>query len=112
MLIWKEAKMSVSIESPTVDIGTMIVRTPGTCGGRPRINGTRITVKNIVVDHLHGESPEEILSHYPHLTVAQVHGALAYYYANRETMDAAFRREGEEAAALEARAMRERKMKT
>ncbi|WP_293270877.1 DUF433 domain-containing protein [Microcoleus sp. PH2017_02_FOX_O_A] len=27
-----------------VDIGTLIMCTPGTCGGHPRIAGTRITV--------------------------------------------------------------------
>lgn len=38
---------------PTLtDIGTLIVQTPGTCGGRPRIAGTRITVHTIVYFYL------------------------------------------------------------
>lgn len=32
------------------DIGTLIVKTPGTCGGRPRIAGHRLTVHNIAID--------------------------------------------------------------
>jgi hypothetical protein len=34
-------------------------------------------------------TPEKIVAQYPHLTLAQVHAALAYYYANKEQMDAA-----------------------
>jgi hypothetical protein len=33
-------------------------------------------------------SPEEIAEDYPHLTLAQVHAALAYYHANREEIEA------------------------
>jgi hypothetical protein len=32
-------------------------------------------------------SPEEIALEYPHLTLAQVHAALAYYHANREEIE-------------------------
>ena len=74
---------------PTLtDIGTMIVRTPGTCGGRPRIAGHRITVHNIVIDFQAGMTPEAIVSERPQLTLAQVYAALAYYYANKETIEA------------------------
>jgi uncharacterized protein (DUF433 family) len=31
---------------------------------------------------------EEIAAEYPHLSLAQVYGALAYYHANRADMDA------------------------
>jgi uncharacterized protein (DUF433 family) len=62
-----------------------IVRTPGTCGGKPRIAGTRIRVQDIVIWHeAWGWSPEEIITDYPQLTLAQVHAALAYYYDHRE----------------------------
>ena len=46
----------------TDDIGTLIVRTPGTCGGRPRIKGTRITVRNIVTWWRLGLSPESLFN--------------------------------------------------
>lgn len=70
-----------------VDIGTLIVTTPQICGGRPCIAGTRMTVQNIVMDSQAGLSPHEIVTEYPHLSLAQVHAALAYYYANQEAMN-------------------------
>jgi uncharacterized protein (DUF433 family) len=71
-----------------IDIGTLIVQTPGTCGGRPRITGTRITVQNIAIDFNAGVKPEDIVAEKTHLTKAQVYAALAYYYANKEAIDA------------------------
>ena len=54
-----------------------IVSTPGTCGGRPRIDGSRITVQNVVLCHNQmGMSFEEILEGYPHLTVEELQVAL------------------------------------
>jgi uncharacterized protein (DUF433 family) len=70
-----------------VDIGTLIVRTPQVTGGRPCIVGTRMAVQNIVMDSQAGLSPEDIVAEYPHLSLAQVYAALAYYYANQEAMD-------------------------
>ena len=79
-----------------VDIGTMIVRTPGTVGGRPRIEGTRIAVDHIAVLRNHGYSPEEIVhTRYTHVSLAQVYAALAYYHANKESIDASIAEEAE-----------------
>ncbi len=72
------------------DIGTLIARTTGTCGGRPRIAGTRITVQYIVNEIKAGVTPEEILADKPHLTLAGIYSALAYYYANKQLLDAEF----------------------
>lgn len=72
-----------------VDIGTLIVRTPDLRGGRPRIAGTGVTVQRIVGWYKLGLSPEEIAEEFGHLTLAQVHAALAYYHANREEIDSA-----------------------
>ena len=72
-----------------VDIGTLIVRTPGIMGGRPRIDGTRITVGTIALMVQHGITPEEIVgSHYSQLSLGQVYTALAYYHLNRNEIDA------------------------
>jgi uncharacterized protein (DUF433 family) len=66
-----------------------IVSTPGTCGGRPRIDGHRITVEDMAIWHERmGMSPDEIASAYPTITLSDVHAALAYYYENREWIDA------------------------
>ncbi|NES21326.1 MAG: DUF433 domain-containing protein [Symploca sp. SIO3E6] len=58
------------------DIGTLIVQTPGICGGRPRITGHRITVHNIAIDFNAGRKPEDITEERPQLTLAQVYSAL------------------------------------
>jgi uncharacterized protein (DUF433 family) len=71
-----------------IDIGTLIVKTPGICGGRPRIVGTRITVQNVAIDFNAGMKPENIVAERTNLTQAQVYAALAYYYANKEEIDA------------------------
>lgn len=58
-----------------------IVVTPGTCGGKPRVAGTRIRVQDIVIWHeRQGRSPEQIVASYPHLSLADVYAALAYYF--------------------------------
>lgn len=71
----------------TVDIGKLIVTTPGICGGRPRIAGRRLSVQKIAVLYKRGLSPQEIAQEYEGLTLAQVHAALAYYYANTEEIE-------------------------
>ena len=70
----------------SVDIGTLIVSTPGVNGGRPCIAGTGISVQNISILHKWGASPEDIARR-KYLTLAQVHAALTYYYANKEEID-------------------------
>ena len=56
-----------------------IVATPGTCGGAPRIDGTRIKVQNVLVWHeVMGMSFEDILEGYPHLSLAGIRAALEY----------------------------------
>ncbi len=70
-------------------IGEHIVSTPDTCGGKPRIAGSRIRVKDVVVWHdRQGMTPSEIVSKWPHLTLASIYAALAYYHDHREEMNA------------------------
>ena len=83
------------------DIGSLITQTPGICGGRPRIAGTGVSVRRIVGWYQMGETPEEIATQISHLSLAQVHAALAYYHANREDMDAAIAAEETEYDRLE-----------
>ncbi len=41
----------------------------------------RIRIAQIVIDYLnHGWSADEICIHYPHLKLAEVHSAMAYYF--------------------------------
>ena len=69
------------------DIGTYIVRTPKIRGGRPHIAGTGVTVQRIMGWYKLGLTAEEIAAEIPHLTLAQVHAALAYYHANQEEIE-------------------------
>lgn len=57
-----------------------VTRTPGVCGGRPIIRGTRVTVRAVVGYHKLGLGLDEILAALPHLTPAQIYEALSYYY--------------------------------
>ena len=56
--------------------------------GRPWIAGTRIKVSEVVLDKIaYGWSPEEIHFQHPNLSLAQIHGALTYYYENQHLVD-------------------------
>lgn len=90
-----------TIESPD---HPRIVSTPGTCGGKPRIAGHRITVKQIVLDHQRGGmSPDEIVSAYPILTLTDVYAALVCYYDHHSFIDSDIRVDDEHWAEIEAR---------
>jgi uncharacterized protein (DUF433 family) len=65
-----------------------VTKTSGVCGAKACIDGTRIRVNNVVFLHKDGADDERILEAYPDLTPAQIHAALAYYYDNREEIDA------------------------
>lgn len=58
------------------------------CGGSPIIAGTRFPVRTVVFYVLQlGFAPEELVERFPHLTLAQVYDALAYYYDNRQEIE-------------------------
>ena len=72
---------------PPLTLDRHIETTPGVAGGRPRIAGHRITVRDIVVLHLHlGKSVDEICAEYA-LGLADVHAALAYCFDHRTDID-------------------------
>ena len=55
----------------------------------PLIGGTTMKVVELVLDHLaYGWSPEELHLHHPHLTMGQIHSALAYYWDHKSELDA------------------------
>ena len=85
----------------SVEIDKLLVRSPDVCGGLLRISGTRMTVNQVVVCYKQGHSPEEIADQYPHLTLAQIYTALAYYHANRDEIEAELTDEKIEADQLE-----------
>ena len=65
------------------------------------IDGTNVKVIEIVIDKLaHGSSPEEMHFQYPHLSLAQIHAALTYYYDHQAEMEAEVGRRRREADEL------------
>ena len=76
----------------------MIEATPGICGGRPRLAGTRVSVHRVAGYYRLGYAPEEILGLLNSLTLPQVHAAIAHALANPGEVDSALE---EEAAAAE-----------
>jgi uncharacterized protein (DUF433 family) len=57
------------------------------------IDDTNIKVVEVIVDHLaYGHSPEEVHLQHPHLSLAQVHSAFAYYFDHAEDLDAEIER--------------------
>ena len=89
------------MNTTVTDISTLIVRSPGIRGGRPKIAGKGITVRRIVSWYKLGLTPEEIADEVGHLSLAQVYAALAYYHANRDEIEADLASEEREAEALE-----------
>jgi uncharacterized protein (DUF433 family) len=54
------------------------------------IDNTRIKVIEVAMDHIaHGWSAEEIHRQHPHLSLAQTHAALAFYYDHQAEFDKA-----------------------
>lgn len=71
-----------------------IGRTPGVCGGKACIAGHRVRVLDVVSWHEHqGMTPDEIVSHFPTITLADVHAALAYYFDHLEEIQQEMRAE-------------------
>jgi uncharacterized protein (DUF433 family) len=57
------------------------------------IDGTQVKIIELAIDKLaHGSSPEEMHFQYPHLSVAQIHAALAYYYDHQGELDSEIER--------------------
>jgi uncharacterized protein (DUF433 family) len=84
------------------DIGTLIISSPEIRGGRPRLSGTGVTVHRVVSWYKLGLEPEQIADRLGHLSLAQVHAALAYYHANRQEIEAELEAEEREADELAA----------
>lgn len=82
-------------------INTLLVSSVDTCGGRLRIDGTRITVNQIATLHKQGYNAEEIADQFPHLTMAQIYAALSYYHANQQEIEADLIAEEQVADALQ-----------
>ena len=62
-------------------VATHITKDPRVCGGKACIDSTRIRVMDIVLLQRQGVKPEDMIEYFSvPLSLAQVHGALTYYY--------------------------------
>ena len=59
-------------------MSTQIVSTPGVLGGKPRIEGTRISVELILEQLALGDTIDDLLDDYPHITREQILAVLAF----------------------------------
>jgi uncharacterized protein (DUF433 family) len=56
--------------------------------GVPRIAGTTMKVIEVVTAQAaYGWSPEELHFQFPHLSLGQIHSALAYYWDHQDELD-------------------------
>jgi uncharacterized protein (DUF433 family) len=68
-------------------INSRIVRNPGVLGGEPIVRGTRISVRSVVLASREYGGSEGVLQAYSHLTLADVHDALAFCAAHNAEID-------------------------
>jgi uncharacterized protein (DUF433 family) len=64
-----------------------IVRTEDTLGGKPRLEGRRISVLHIAEMHIDGGMSPETVADQLEIGLDEVHEALAYYYSNIDEMN-------------------------
>jgi uncharacterized protein (DUF433 family) len=77
----------IAFVTVAIDIGSLISRDPQIRGGRPCVAGTGVTVQRIATWYKLGLAPEEIVDRIGHLTLAQIHAALAHYHSNRDEIE-------------------------
>lgn len=70
--------------TPTTGYGHIVLD-----DGTPIIAGTTVKVIELVTEQrAYGWSPEELHFQHPHLSLGQIHAALAYYWDHVEELDA------------------------
>jgi uncharacterized protein (DUF433 family) len=68
------------------------------------IDDTNVKVIEVVLDKIaYGSSPEEMHFEYPHLSLAQIHAALAYYHDHQKEFDEEIERQDKEVKLLRER---------
>jgi uncharacterized protein (DUF433 family) len=86
-----KAEMVQSLTKSLNMSGKGITKTPGVCGGKACIAGTRIAVWLLVEAQQMGISEAQLLQDYPHITAADLVNAWSYADAYSEEIAAAIR---------------------
>jgi len=76
-----------------MEIGQLIVKTPGTCGGRARIAAKRIPVSSVYRWFLRGCEPEDILQKFDGVVLAEIYAAISYALSNLDEITGEIERE-------------------
>jgi uncharacterized protein (DUF433 family) len=76
-----------------------VVQVDGVCGGRPTIEGTRISIDTVAQLLAEGLAAEEIIEFYPSLNQALVHDAISYYHDHKAEIDRSIAENSLEASA-------------
>lgn len=74
--------------------------------GQPRafIAGTRVRVQDVYgLAEVQGKTPDEIVAALPHLSLFQVHSALAYYFQHRDEILQEIREDDDFVASMRAK---------
>lgn len=77
------------------DAGSRISATPGVCGGRARVQNTRIPVWLLVEWRRLGQSDADLLDAYPTLSQPDLDAAWEYYRSHGAEIDTAIRENNE-----------------
>lgn len=68
----------------------------------PIIEGTSMKIVELITSvKAYGWSPEQLFQNYPHLTLSKIYSALAYYWDNKEEIDADIERREQYAEQLQ-----------
>ena len=89
--MWYDVRMLLMYEDKIDDQvveRAYIVSTPGVRGGKPRIDGHRITVADVATWYLKMDYPLEQIADEYQLSLASVYAAMAYYFEHRVAIDA------------------------
>jgi uncharacterized protein (DUF433 family) len=79
-----------AMATATIDIGDLLFVEEGFRDGRPCIRGTGITIHSVVAAYLRKGSVERVAADLPHIPVAAIHAALAYFHTHRAEVEADF----------------------
>ena len=73
---------------PPVDINQLLESRPGVYGGRVCLVRSGLPVLQLAADLRSGMQMEQLKAAYPEIDDASLHAGLAYYFANRDALDA------------------------
>jgi uncharacterized protein (DUF433 family) len=92
-----ETRDTAERAAATVPPGVAIVRDPRRCGGDPILAGTRTAVHDVVsYNQIYGGDLSQVPEALPHLSLDQIHAALAWYSEHRQEINGILKRRRED----------------